>query len=170
MAVMVVGSLDALFAALVSPPPFTVAVLVTLAGALAATLAVSVMAGKADPMARTSLRVQVSVASVHVQPVPLTAVGVSPGGSVSTTVTTPELGPVPTLATVIEYVAPTCPCEKFPTWVLAIDRSGGNAVTVVGSVAVLFPTLVSPPPLTVALLVMLAAALVATLTVTVIDG
>jgi hypothetical protein len=42
---MVVGSFTVLLAGLVSPPPETVAVLVTLFGALAETLTVTVMAG-----------------------------------------------------------------------------------------------------------------------------
>jgi hypothetical protein len=44
--------------------------------------------------------VQVDVAKVQVQPVPLIAVAVNPTGSVSTAVTVPTLGPVPTLVTV----------------------------------------------------------------------
>jgi len=42
---MVVESLEVSFAALISPPPATVTLLVTEAGALAATLTVSVIAG-----------------------------------------------------------------------------------------------------------------------------
>ena len=42
---MVVGSLAVLLAVLVSPPPDTVAVLVTLAGALPATFTVRVITG-----------------------------------------------------------------------------------------------------------------------------
>ena len=43
--VMVVASLAVLFAVLLSPPPLTVAVLVTLDGALLATFTVTVMSG-----------------------------------------------------------------------------------------------------------------------------
>lgn len=50
---ILVVSLDALFAAFAagSPPPLTVAVLTNVAGALAATLTVTVMAGKLAPTA-----------------------------------------------------------------------------------------------------------------------
>ena len=44
-AVTVVGSFAVLFAGLTSPPPDTVALLVTVAGALGATFAMSEMAG-----------------------------------------------------------------------------------------------------------------------------
>src|ERR1051325_1988447 len=45
-----------------------------------------------------------------------------------------------------------------------------GCVTVVGSAATLLPVLISPPPVTVAMLVMLAAVLLATLTVSVMFG
>ena len=56
---------------------------------------------------------------------------------------------------------------KLPVCDLAIVRSG-NCVTVVGSVALLLPGLVSPPPETATEFVILAAALPATFTVSVI--
>src|SRR3972149_6323899 len=114
-------------------------------------------------------RVQVSVASVQLQSVPLNAVAVSEAGSVSVTVTAPLVGPEPLLVTVMAYVAPVCPWVKLPVWVLVMVRSG-NWMTVVGSFAVSLPVLVSPPPETGAGLVTLAGALVATLTVSVMDG
>jgi hypothetical protein len=60
------------------------------------------------PALSTSVRVQVSVSSVHDQPVPLMAVAVSPEGRVSTTVMVSPigLGELPILATSSEYVAP----------------------------------------------------------------
>src|ERR1035438_3343808 len=47
---------------------------------------------------------------------------------------------------------------------------GARAMTVVGSLALSFPILISPPPETVATLVRLAAALVETFTMTVMGG
>jgi hypothetical protein len=47
------------------------------------------------PAASTSLRVQETDASVHVHPEPLSAVAVSPLGTVSVTVTVPLVGPLP---------------------------------------------------------------------------
>ena len=57
---------------------------------------------------------QVSVPSTQFQPVPLMAVAVSPAGKVSVTVTIPLVTSVPEFVTVMEYVAPVCPCEKLP--------------------------------------------------------
>src|SRR3989304_4174537 len=114
-------------------------------------------------------RVQVSVASVQLQSVPLNAVAVSEAGSVSVTVTAPLVGPEPLLVTVMAYVAPVCPWVKLPVWVLVMVRSG-NWLIVVGSLAELLVVFVSPPPDTVAVLVTLAGGLLSTLTVSVMDG
>ena len=85
-----------------SPPPATLAVLVRLAAALAATLAVSVTVGADAPTAIGLELVQVTVwplvAQLH--PVPLAPTGVSPAGSVSVTVTAPLLAPEPLFDTV----------------------------------------------------------------------
>ena len=67
------------------------------AGALAATLTTSVMAGYDAPAGKASFRVQVSEASAHDQPVPAIDVAVSPAGSVSVTVTVPEVAALPPL-------------------------------------------------------------------------
>ena len=70
---------------------------------------------------------QVSVARVQVQPVPLMSVGTrvfTTLGKVSTTVTVPVVGPKPTLLTVIVYCAPVCPRVNCPTCVLVIARPG----------------------------------------------
>jgi hypothetical protein len=48
------------------------------------------------------------------QPVPLIDATVKPVGAVSVTVTVPLVGAAPTLLTVTVYVAPVCPCVKFP--------------------------------------------------------
>ena len=72
---------------------------------------------------------QVSVARVQVQPVPLIAVGTGglvTLGSVSTTVTVPTVGPKPTLLTVIVHTAPVWPRVNVPVWVFVMARSGAN--------------------------------------------
>ena len=69
----------------------TVAAFVTDAGAFGATVTGIEMIGSAVTPASTSARVQVATcpARAHVHPVPLTPVGVSPAGTVSTTVSCP---------------------------------------------------------------------------------
>ena len=69
-------------------------------------------------------------------------------------------------------MAPVCPCVKLPVCVLVMVRSGvpPAALIVVISFAVSLVVLVSPPPDTVAVLVTLAGAFAATLTVSVIAG
>jgi len=83
---MVVTSLTVLSAGSTSPPSETAVKLVTLAGALDATLTVMVMGGKLAPETSASERVQVSVPRLAVHPVPLMAVAVRPAGSASVTV------------------------------------------------------------------------------------
>jgi drug/metabolite transporter superfamily protein YnfA len=57
----------------------------------------------------------VQLAVVHVQPVPVIFVTVKPEGGFSATVTVPLVGPpVAEFETVTVYVAPVCPCVKFP--------------------------------------------------------
>src|SRR5438445_769798 len=103
--------------------------------------------------ASASDRVQLSVPSVQLHPVPLMALAVKPLGNVSVTVAVPLVGPVPTLLAVMVYVAAVCPCVKFPVWVLVILKSGVRAVLiVVVSLAVSLLVLASPPPETVAAL------------------
>ena len=66
-----------LLAVFASPPPETVAVLTTLAGALCSTLTVSVKGGALCPAGIAVVRVQVTVrvatSKLHVQPVPVAA-------------------------------------------------------------------------------------------------
>ena len=112
--------------ATISLPPETVTVFVTLAGAVADTLTVSVMAGKLLPAARTSLRVAVSVLRFTVQPVPLMAVAVNPAGKTSTRLTVPAVGPVPELLTVMVYVSPVSFCLNAGLWVTATVKSGSG--------------------------------------------
>ena len=59
--------------------------------------------------ASVSVRVQVTVCPLgapQVHPVPAPAVGVSPEGVVSVTVTVPLVAPAPEFVTTVEYVAP----------------------------------------------------------------
>ncbi len=84
---------------LISPPPDTFAILVTVNGALFATSTVSTIGGQMAPPASASLRLQVSVPGVHVHPVPLIAVAVRAAGSVSITVTVPLVARAPTFFT-----------------------------------------------------------------------
>jgi hypothetical protein len=70
---IVVGSLAV--GAFVAPPPVTLAVFVSVAGALAATLTVSAIGLPAPPAAIVAgvVHVTVAPAAEHVQPVPLAA-------------------------------------------------------------------------------------------------
>ena len=85
------------------------------------------------------------------------------------TVIAPLVAAVPELVTVIVYVAPVWPCVKLPVCVFVIVRSGPPTI-VATSVAVLLVVLLSPPPETVAVLVTLAGAVAATVTVSVSAG
>jgi hypothetical protein len=87
----------------VSEPPLTVAAFVTLAGAVLATLTVSVKDGYVACAARASVRVHVTVwlLIAHVpQPVPAAAVGTRPEGTESVTVTVPLVAAEPPFRTV----------------------------------------------------------------------
>ena len=79
----------------ISPPPPTIAVFVTVEGAVCNTLAVTVIEGSlllpASTVGSTQLTVCEAIEQLH--PVPLALVGVRPVGSVSFTVTTPLLAP-----------------------------------------------------------------------------
>ena len=90
------------FAVLTSPPPETVAVLVTELAPDCATFTVIEMTGNDPLLATTAVLVQVTVCATipQVQPVPDAAVGVSPAGSVSVTVLVPLVAVPPTLLTV----------------------------------------------------------------------
>src|ERR1700730_8170187 len=91
---MVVQSDAESFAVLTSPPPATVAGLVSGLVADWATAATTAMAGYDPPAASASARVQVTSwpAMLRLQPVPEAVDGVSPAGSVSETVTSPLVG------------------------------------------------------------------------------
>ena len=101
---MAVTSLDVSLDVFSSAGLLTVAVLVTLAAAVVETFTVRVTGGKTP-----SDLLHVSVARVHVQPVPAMAVAVRPAGRVSASVTAPGAEPAPMFETVIVYVAPTWP-------------------------------------------------------------
>ena len=108
-----------------------------------------------------------SAVQFHVAP-PLIDTKVRPVGTASVTVTVPLVGPAPAvLLTVTVYVAPLCPCVKFPVCALPMLNTGGLAMIVVESV-VFAPT--DPPPLTPTLFTCGVEAFDATFTVTVIAG
>jgi len=134
-----------------APPPLTVAELLTVAGALAATFTVSVIGVAAAPAAITAALEQVTVcpAALHVQPVPLAALKVRPAGRVSVTVIVPDVATLPLLLTAMVYLL-VAPVAKEPVCDLAI-ASAGLPARMVGSVAV--GVFVAPPPLTVTELV-----------------
>ena len=73
---------------------------------------------------------------MQLQPVPLSPVAVNPLGSVSTTVTSPLVGPVPLLRTVTVYGAPVCPCVHVPACVFVTVESATGAAVITVSVAV----------------------------------
>ncbi len=108
----------------------------------------SVIGVLAAPAAMTVALVQVTVcpAALHVQPAPVAALNVRPVGSVSATVTVPDVVTFPVLLTAIVYV-PVCPVANDPVCDLAIARAG-LPTSVVGSVAV--GVSAAPPPLAVA--------------------
>src|SRR5262249_16744022 len=164
-----VGSLAVLFAVLISPPPETDAEFVKFEGASLATVTVRVIAGKFEPAANASFRVHDRDRSTQFHPAPSSAVAVRAAGRVSVTVTVPLVESPPMLETVSVYAAPICPCVKEPVWVLVILKSG-TAVIEVGSLAVLFAVLISPPTDTAAEFLTLEGALPATVTVRVIAG
>src|SRR5262245_31750413 len=85
---------------LTSPPPLTCALFVTLLGALAAIETVREIEGKLEFGPRMSLRVQLTVKTEQLQPMPVIAVAVSSGGKVSLMETVPFVDPVPLLRTV----------------------------------------------------------------------
>src|SRR5262245_17945161 len=107
-----------------SPPPETRAVLTMVAGALLATLTVSVMGVYDAPAANASLRLQGPPGDGQLHSVPVIAVAVSPVGSESLTETVPLVDAEPLLVTVSVYLAPTCPRKKLPECDLVIVKSG----------------------------------------------
>src|ERR1035438_7721151 len=120
---MAVGSAAVLLAEFESPPPETVAVFVTEADALAATVTTSVIGGKPAPDAKESLRMQEIVANVQFQPVPLIAVAVRLAGNASVTVIVPLLADCPVLIATIVYDAPVWPTLNEPVCERINDRS-----------------------------------------------
>src|SRR5205085_5892089 len=120
------------------------------------------MPGYRAPPARESERVQVSEPSVQLHPIPLIAVAVRPEGNESTPLTMPLDARPPAFFTVRLYVRPLSPCVKLPVCAEKTTRSI-TGLTVVASLAVLLAVLSSPPPVTVALFVTVAAVLLPTL-------
>ena len=100
---MVVTSSTWLLAGLTSPPPVTLAELMTETAAFDATSTVTVIGGYAAPGLSGSFLPQVTDCPVmsQVQPVPLAAVGIRPVGTISIAVTRSLVGMPPLLATVM---------------------------------------------------------------------
>jgi hypothetical protein len=117
--------------------------------------------------------VHVRVATLQLQPEPESAVTVRPDGGVSVTVTVPLVGELPTFV-VVRVKVTGCPgrSEPLPVRVFAIVRSvpAAGGVTVIGSVAVLSPPFVSPPPDTAAPFTIVPNVPAATTAVTVMSG
>jgi hypothetical protein len=148
------------------PPPDALAEFVTLGTAACATLTVRVIGAAFAPALITAAVVQVTTwpAFVHVQPVPVADANVRPAGSVSVTVTVPDVLTLPVLLTASVYT-PGWPTMKLPVWDF-VRASAELPVTFVGSLAV--GEFVAPPPLAVAVLVTLPSAAIGTPTVSVI--
>jgi hypothetical protein len=138
---IVVGSVAA--GVLVAPPPDALALFVSGDVAFAATLTVRLIVFPLAPAAIAVVLVQVAVwpLPLHVQPVPLAVLYVSPVGSVSTMVIVPKVAAVPVLLTAMVYV-PVWPAVKLPVCDLLIASVGPTIV--VGSAA--FGEFVAPPP------------------------
>ena len=96
---MIVASLVESLLVTISPPPETVATLITIGATLTLTLTVTTIAGYEAPGASGLTVVHVSVPSEHVHPAPRMDVATRPAGSVSTTVTAPVVAPPPPLCT-----------------------------------------------------------------------
>src|SRR5438045_2193704 len=95
------GSCAVSFSVFVAPPPATVAALSLHDALPISTFTVRVIAGYEPLAARASLRVQVPLGCVHVQPVQRMTAPVNPGDTVSPTVTVPLVAAVPEFVTVI---------------------------------------------------------------------
>jgi hypothetical protein len=115
------------------------------------------------------VHVTVTVTAPQVQPVPVLLARVYPVGRVSTTVTVPDVALVAAamFVTVISQTA-VCPWVKVPEGAFVIDSIGVDTIVTV-SVFELTGT-VLPLPFTVAVLLTLAAAFEATLTISVSVG
>src|ERR1051326_1063854 len=100
-ATVCVGSLAVSFAVFDSPPPETVALAVNDAGALLATLTVTVMSSKLVPANKVSPRVHCSGLSVQFQLRPLRSVAVRPAGRLTFIVIRAEVSAAPVLETAI---------------------------------------------------------------------
>jgi hypothetical protein len=116
----------------------------------------------AAPAAIEAAVVQVAVwpLPLHVQPLPLAALNVSPAGSVSTIVTVPKVAAVPVLLTAIAYV-PVWPIVNVPLCVFVTASTGLTIVAGLLATGVLL----APPPDALALFVIVDGAFAATFTV-----
>jgi len=118
-AATVVGSVAVSASDTVTPFVYVPAVLVA--------VTVNVIAFALVFAASDVVSVHVTVASVHVQPVPEIAVAVNPLGTVSTTEIVPLVAVAPLLVTVSVYVLPVLPAIKFPVCALATVRFAAAA-------------------------------------------
>jgi hypothetical protein len=108
--------------------------------------------------------------TLHVHPVPLADVGVRPAGNESLTVTVvPSVAAVPPLVTSSVKLAVPLRVRVAALAVLVIVSDGTVGSAVLNDTDP-DPALLSPPPTTLALLVSEAAALLATVTLTVTAG
>jgi hypothetical protein len=104
----------------------------------------------------------------HVHPVPDIDTSVISKGTASVTVTVPLVGLAPVaFDTVTVYTAPVCACMKFPIWLFTMLNTGAFGTTNVLSIVL---ALADPPPDTPTALISGEAALMATLTNTVMAG
>ena len=119
-------SVEELFELSLSPPPDTDAVFATVAGAFPATDTLRVIGGATVCAGIACDRVQVTLGPprMHDQPNPEALTAVSPVGSVSVTVTRPDVSVPPVFDTTMEKGADDCPCVKLPECVFEIDSAG----------------------------------------------
>src|SRR5438046_1519804 len=150
-ALTVVRSEDELFPVFVSPDVATLAVLVTLGTAPAATLTVNVILLVAVA-ANGPAFVQVTTWSTaeQLQPVPVPDTNPSPARNVSLTVMVTVVESLTTLVSASEYT-PLILILKLPVWLFTITLSLPDALPIfVRSEDELFPVFVSPEVATLA--------------------
>jgi hypothetical protein len=159
-------------AAVLSPPPLMLAVLVSDAAAPEPTLAVMLIAGHLPLAASASVRVHVTTcaAIAQLQPVPLAVAGTRPAGNESVTVAVgPSVAPSPLFVATNEKVT-LPPRVTVVALAVLLSVNDGAVATTVETVTDAVASDASPPPPTVAVEVSDAAALAATDTPTVIAG
>ena len=122
----VTTSVASLLVLLVSPPPDTVAVLLTLGAAGAETATVNVIGlALVAPALITPALVQVTVCPValHAHPVPLAETYAKPVGKASVTVIVPLLAALPAALLTVKVKLALVPTANVPAWVLVSCKS-----------------------------------------------